>query len=56
VHGLFADDAHRAAWLHALGATPAPRRHDDEIEAVLDALATHLEAHVDVDRLLALAR
>ncbi len=38
----------------------APRRpgsgHEAEIEAALDALAAHLEAHIDVDRLLSLAR
>ncbi len=56
VHGLFADDRQRAAWLRALGADPAPRCHEADIEAVLDALAAHMEAHVDVDRLLTLAR
>jgi len=56
VHGLFADDAQRAAWLRLSGAAPAPRRHEAEIEATLDALAAHLERHIDVARLLALAR
>jgi adenosylcobyric acid synthase len=56
VHGLFAHDAQRAAWLRRLGAVPAPRRHEAEIEATLDALAAHLEKHMDVARLLSLAR
>ena len=56
VHGLFAHDGQRDAWLRRLGAAPAGRRHEAEVEAVLDALAAHLERHVDVDRLLALAR
>jgi adenosylcobyric acid synthase len=56
VHGLFADDAQRGAWLRSLGAVPSGRCHEGEIEAVLDALAAHIEAHVDVGRLLALAR
>ncbi len=56
VHGLFADDAQRHAWLRRLGGAPAARNHDAEVEAVLDALAAHLEAHLDVDRLLSLAR
>ncbi len=30
--------------------------HDALIEATLDALAAHLEAHLDVDRLFSLAR
>ena len=56
VHGLFGGDALRGAWLRRLGAAPASRCHDAEVEAVLDALASHLEAHMDVDGLLAAAR
>ncbi len=56
VHGLFSHDAQRAAWLHRLGADPAPRQHEAEVEAVLDRLAAHVEAHMDVAALLALAR
>lgn len=55
-HGLFGHDAQRAAWLARLGAAAAPRNHEAELEATLDALAAHLERHVDVDALLALAR
>lgn len=54
-HGLFGHDAQRAAWLARLGAEAAPRSHDAEVEAVLDALAAHLEQHVEIDALLALA-
>jgi adenosylcobyric acid synthase len=56
VHGLFAHDAQRAAWLHRLGASPALRNHEAEIEATLDGLAAHLEQHVDIGRMLSLAR
>jgi adenosylcobyric acid synthase len=56
VHGLFGHDAQRAAWLRRLGAAPSARRHEAAVEATLDALAAHLEQHVDVARLLALAR
>jgi adenosylcobyric acid synthase len=56
VHGLFVDDAQRAAWLRRLGGTPSPHRHAAAVEATLDALAAHLERHMDVPRLLALAR
>ena len=56
VHGLFAADAARDAWLRALGAAPAGRSHAAEVEATLDALAAHLERHMDIDRLLSLAR
>jgi adenosylcobyric acid synthase len=56
LHGLFADDRQRAAWIARLGGAAAPRSHDAEVEAVLDALAAHLERHVDIDRLLSFAR
>jgi len=55
VHGLFADDAQRAAWLARLGAKVGGVAYEAGIETVLDALADHLEAHVDCDRLLTLA-
>ena len=56
LHGLFADDAFRAAWLAGLGAQASGRHYGAGVEAVLDALAAHLEAHLDVAGLLALAR
>ncbi|UPG71227.1 cobyric acid synthase [Roseomonas gilardii subsp. gilardii] len=55
VHGLFGDDAQRAAWLARLGLVAAPRRHEAEVEAALDALAAHLARHVDVEGLLRIA-
>jgi adenosylcobyric acid synthase len=56
VHGLFADDAQRAAWLARLGAPPSDLGYEAGFEAALDGLARHLEAHLDLDRLLSLAR
>ena len=56
VHGLFAADSARAGFLRRLGAVPSGRSHGAEIEATLDALAAHLEAHIDIDLLLRLAR
>jgi adenosylcobyric acid synthase len=56
VHGLFGDDGQRAAWLKWLGAAPSDVAFEPEIERVLDALAAHLERHIDLDRLLTLAR
>jgi len=55
MHGLFADDAQRGAWLRRWGAAPSGHRHDEAVERVLDCLAQHLEQHIDVDRLLSLA-
>jgi adenosylcobyric acid synthase len=56
VHGLFADDRQRAAWLARLGAGPAAIAYEPLIDDVLDRLAAHLAAHIDLDRLLSLAR
>jgi adenosylcobyric acid synthase len=55
VHGLFADDRQRAAWLARFGGT-ASIAYDDQVERTLDALAAHLSAHLDLDRLLTLAQ
>jgi adenosylcobyric acid synthase len=55
VHGLFADDRQRSAFLAALGA-PSSIAYETTVEAALDALADHLEAHLDCDGLLAAAR
>ena len=56
VHGLFADDAQRGAWLARLGAGPSAVAYEAGIEAALDAIARHLAAHLDLDLLLRLAR
>ncbi len=56
VHGLFNGDAARAALLAWFGAAPSDYRHDAAIEATLNGLAAHLEAHADIDGLLSLAR
>jgi adenosylcobyric acid synthase len=39
-----------------LGAPASSLSYDALIEQTLDALAVHLEAHLDVDKLLSLAR
>lgn len=56
VHGVFGEDAQRAAWLKWIGAAVSDYSYEAEIEEVLDALALHLETHVDVARLLTFAR
>jgi adenosylcobyric acid synthase len=55
VHGLFADDRQRAAWLAALGTTTSVN-YEPTIENTLDSLADHCESHLDCDALLAAAR
>lgn len=54
LHGMFRDDAFRAAWLAGFGVS-ASGRYGATVETVLDALADHMEAHLDVPGLLALA-
>lgn len=56
LHGLFSDDAFRAAFLAGLGARPGGVAYEAGVEAALDALADHLQTHVDCAGLLALAR
>jgi adenosylcobyric acid synthase len=55
VHGLFADDRQRAAWLARFQGT-VTIAYDVLVERTLDALAAHLAARLDLDRLLTLAR
>lgn len=53
VHGLFAADAFREAFLQRLrpGARAA-LSYESGIDATLDALADHLEAHLDLDAMI----
>ncbi|MCX7643668.1 MAG: cobyric acid synthase [Rhodobacteraceae bacterium] len=55
LHGMFRDDAFRAAFLAGFGAASA-LAYDAGVEEALEALADHLEAHADVAGLLAAAR
>ena len=56
IHGLFADDRQRAAWLARFAAGASNFSYDAVVEQTLDALAAHLAVHIDIDRLLTLAR
>ena len=56
LHGLFRADAFRAAFLRGLGAQTSGLAYGRVVEETLDALAAHMETHLDVDGLLALAR
>ena len=56
VHGLFADDRQRAALLARLGGASDGRAYEAGQEAALDAVAEHVAAHIDLDRVLAIAR
>ena len=55
LHGIFGEDGFRRAFLGNLGAPASAFAYETTIEATIDALAAHLEKHVDIDRLLAMA-
>jgi adenosylcobyric acid synthase len=55
VHGLFTGDAFRRAWLAHLGIA-STLAYESQIESALDALADHLEAHLDIEAILGIAR
>ncbi|WBU30604.1 cobyric acid synthase [Rhodopseudomonas palustris] len=55
LHGLFTNDEFRRAWLAGLGIA-SQLAYEAQIETALDALADHLEAHLDVERVIAIAR
>jgi adenosylcobyric acid synthase len=56
IHGLFADDRQRSAWLKRLGAGEAAIAYDSLVDDTLDRLAAHLSAYIDLDKLLALTK
>lgn len=56
IHGLLSDDRQRRHWLQRIGVQGSMLDYEADVEATLDRLADHIEAHVDCDRLLALAR
>ena len=57
LHGLFAADAFRQAFLARLKARAASGvAYEAGVEAALDGLAEHLERHLELDALLEAAR
>ena len=55
VHGLFASDHFRRAWLARFGIR-SEVAYSQHVEQAIDALADHLETHLDLDRILEIAR
>ena len=56
LHGLFSADAFRAAFLEQIGIAASGQSHSAGVEEALEALADHIEAHLDVAGILSLAR
>ena len=55
LHGLFASDAFRASFMSGIGAPVLPMNYSAGVDSTLDALADHLENHMDIDLVLSLA-
>ena len=56
MHGLFADDRQRSAWLLRFLAGSTMINYEVLVEETLAQLTAHMTMHVDLDRLLSLAR
>jgi adenosylcobyric acid synthase len=55
IHGCFASDGFRSAYLKSLGASASDLAFESLVEKTLDELAAHLEQHLNLDRILELA-
>lgn len=55
LHGLFASDAFRHGYLAQFGLTDRLDDFEYDIDKTLDALAVHMESHIDINQLIALA-
>jgi adenosylcobyric acid synthase len=56
VHGLFASDEARSAFLSDFGIEPSGENYEAVVDDILDRLAEHLARHIDIERLLTLAK
>ena len=56
IHGLMTDDRQRRHWLQKIGAPDTAFDYEAGVETTLDRLADHIEKHLDLDRLLTLAK
>jgi adenosylcobyric acid synthase len=58
LHGVFTSDAIRGAYLAGLSTAlqPSALAYENEIEATLDALAAHLERHLDIEAIVGIAK
>jgi adenosylcobyric acid synthase len=57
LHGLFASDAFRSAWLASLRVDRSSTvDYDKTVDDTLDRLADHLESAIDLARILEIAR
>jgi adenosylcobyric acid synthase len=55
MHGLFASDIFRSAWLNRHGKASSQIVFDQQIDTTLDQLANHLAVHADLDAIARIA-
>jgi adenosylcobyric acid synthase len=56
LHGLFGADAFRARFLESLGIAGGGVDYRAQVDRALEAVASHLEKHLDCDAIFGLAR
>jgi adenosylcobyric acid synthase len=56
LHGLLSADAFRSEFLRRLTGRASQGRYEGAVERILDGLADHLEAHLDLEAILNIAR
>jgi adenosylcobyric acid synthase len=56
IHGLFSDDGARSAFMVRWCGSQSSISYEALLDRTLDRLAAHIAAHVDLDRLIAIAR
>ncbi len=56
LHGIFSSDAFRREYLGRLGTVGSDQNYERSVDETLDALADHLATHMDLGKLLALAK
>ncbi len=56
LHGMFREDGFRRAYLEQFGSGASSYVYGETVERTLDSLADHVERHLDVGALIALAR
>ncbi len=55
IHGLFASDTFRSAWLQRQGRSASQIIFEDQIDQTLDQLADHLAQHADLEAIARIA-
>ena len=55
LHGCFAADEFRTAYLRSLGMAAGDFGYEQEVDKTLDELARHIETHIDLDTIYKLA-